>query len=179
MHNRTPAQAPAPAPARVSSVAMPAVDPPAHDPEVEVTLASRVRWLAQNQDITGHDVAEQVARMWRDWTPLLDEPAADGSRLWVFTHPEHGWAVTYLPHAERAWKHNQQKAVLMADQFSASGTTVLTVLERLHGRGQSPARRAAVQRLLDCPAVMSGHDVPALRVLLALRTTPSPHEGDR
>lgn len=149
--------------------AHPAHEAPAHDPSVEVALAARVRWLADNQDITSHDLSDQIHRMWRGWDPVLDDLGADGSRLWVFTHPEHGWAATYLPHAERAWVHNQQKAVLMANQFSASSTAVLGLLERLHGSGQSPARQAAAQRLLACPTVMAGQDVAALRVLLALR----------
>lgn len=151
-----------------------APEPLSHDPEVKVALDQRVRWLSQNQDITGHELSEQVHRMWRDWALVADEPSAlvvddRWVHAWVFSHPEHGLAVTYLADAQRLWAANQQRAVLMAHQFSASATTLLGTCERLLTTGASPSRPRMVEWLLSHPEVEPDTDRDPLRMLLALR----------
>lgn len=155
---------------------VPPASPPvvSHEAEVKVVLDQRVRWLSQNQDVTGHTLSEQVHRMWRDWRPVVDGLLAfvvDGhpAYAWVFEHPEHGWAATYLADADRLWEANQQRAVLMAHQFSASAPTLLGVCERMLGSGASPSRAQMVTWLLDCTEVEPETDRDALRTLLALR----------
>lgn len=155
---------------------------PAHDEPVQVVLDQRVRWLSQNQDVTGHTLGEQVHRMWRDWRPVVDGARAfilDGhwGHAWVFSHHAHGWAITYAPDAERLWKANQQRAVLMAHQFSASAPTLMGLCDRLIHAGAGASRPLAVEWLLTCDEVDPSADREPLRMLLALRAPVSDLSG--
>lgn len=107
----------------------------------------------------GGTLAECVQMMWPGWTPFAAyEP--DDSRegeLFVFTHPERGWGVAFVPGARSKWSANPAVALEYARNHSASGLSLTIVCERLINLKamESSYSTLAVIEVLSAPLLQS------------------------
>lgn len=109
-------------------------------PHVEPATSTTAHPKPTSPEMTLTEVAHAL---WSDWTPVglgLDPTVGAGeshAMLWVFTHPEHGWAAMFLDNAATRWTANRVDAVQFATDYSASGTTLTIVCLRLLAMGDA------------------------------------------